>query len=458
MSGLSTCFNVPALRAVAVASVVCCAGLASAQGTGSSTVTLYGIADIGYTQVTGLKAGTVSQIASGIMEGSRWGLKGSEDLGGGYKTIFTLENRFELDTGAISSRPISGSQLSDRFSQASLLGLPTDAQYQAGIVRQGATQAQAMALFPNGTMQGTVSKVAGALASEGFGVNVGTYGNRMFDRQAYVGLITPFGAILAGRMYTPAFETNATYDIMETQSGLSAGQVVAFPAVLEIRKSNSLAYRFVKDGMSGSLMYSYGDAGESAGNSSRMMGLNANYKTGGFSVGFGHNTANNEFGQKSLTTSALGASMDNGSDKVSGMIITMKDDNPSGFSAISPLIKASGGTDAFANLIQTTFVNAFKQDGTLYHIGYRRTTGPHAVSLAFTSYNDKTAANADVKSYGVAYSYALSKRTDLNAVLVRFDNSANSQLAPGGNGYIGGVTASAGTDSTGLAFGVRHRF
>ena len=52
MSGLSTCFNVPALRAVAVASVVCCAGIASAQGTGSSTVTLYGIADIGYTQVT----------------------------------------------------------------------------------------------------------------------------------------------------------------------------------------------------------------------------------------------------------------------------------------------------------------------------------------------------------------------------------------------------------------------
>jgi predicted porin len=58
----------------------------------------------------------------------------------------------------------------------------------------------------------------------------------------------------------------------------------------------------------------------------------------------------------------------------------------------------------------------------------------------------------------VAYSYALSKRTDLNAVVVRFDNKNLAQVAPGGNGYLGGVTASAGTGSTGLAFGIRHRF
>jgi hypothetical protein len=108
--------------------------------------------------------------------------------------------------------------------------------------------------------------------------------------------------------------------------------------------------------------------------------------------------------------------------------------------------------------VQTAFVNAFKQDGTLFHIGYRNVTGPHTVSVAYNRYDDKRPANADVSSYGVAYSYALSKRTDLNAVAVRFDNSANAQVAPGGNGYLGGMTASAGTDSTGLAFGIRHRF
>ena len=92
------------------------------------------------------------------------------------------------------------------------------------------------------------------------------------------------------------------------------------------------------------------------------------------------------------------------------------------------------------------------------HLGYRHVTGPHTISVAYNSYNDKRPANADVASYGLAYTYALSKRTDLNAVLVRYNNDNLAQVAPGGNGYIGGVTATAGTDSTGMAFGIRHRF
>lgn len=441
-----------ALRATALACGLCCAGLAQAQ-VPAPGVTLYGLADAGITSTSGLKGGTVTQVASGIMEGSRWGLKGNEDLGGGYKAIFTLEARVELDTGSNSNRPISGSQLSDKFSDRALLGLPTDAQFRF------ATGLPVTA-FPNGTMQVTVNRVGAALADE-FGVNVGAYGNRAFDRQAYMGLITPFGAVLAGRMYTPAFETNVMYDVMETQSGLAAGQIVAFPAVLEIRKSNSLAYRFVKDGISGALMYSYGDSGELANDSSRMMGFNANYKTGDFSVGLGYNAADNELGQKSLTTTVLGASMNFGADKLTGMVIKIKDDNPSKLSAISGLIAPAGSlapTVAFGNLIESRFVDAFKQDGTLVHIGYRHVTGPHTMSVAYTRYDDKRPANADVASYGAAYTYSLSKRTDLNAVLVHYNNKNLAQVAPGGNGYIGGITASAGTDSNAVQLGVRHRF
>lgn len=441
---------VTGLRHVALASALCCVSLAHAQS--GTSVTLYGLADVGITSVSGLKAGTVTQVASGIMEGSRWGMKGSEDLGGGYKTIFTLEARVELDTGANSNRPISGSQLSDRFSNATLLGLPTDAQFRA-------LMGLPAAAFPNGTMQGTVSKVDLALANE-FGVNVGANGNRGFDRQAYVGLITPVGAVLAGRMYTPAFETNSMYDIMETQSGLSAGQIVAFPAVLEIRKSNAIQYRIVKDGISGAFMYAMGEVDGDA-SKGRMLGLNVNYKTGIFSVGFGYNQANNELGQKSLTTSVLGASMNFGEDKLSAMAIKITDDNPNGLTAISGLIAPAGSaapTVAFGNLIQSKFIDAFKQDGTLLHIGYRHVMGSHTVSAAYTTYDDKRPANADVSSYGVAYTYALSKRTDLSAVAVHYDNKNGAQVAPGGNGYIGGVTASAGTDSNGLALGIRHRF
>ncbi|MDP1528305.1 MAG: porin [Rhodoferax sp.] len=413
------------LRHVALASALCCAGLAQAQT--DSSVTLYGLADVGITSVSGLKAGTVTQVASGIMEGSRWGIKGTEDMGGGYKTIFTLEARVELDTGASSNRPITGSQLSDRFSQAALLGLP-------------------------GGLQPAVDAVDGLLATQ-YGVNVN---NAVFDRQAFVGLITPVGAVLAGRQYTPAYETFATYDIMATQSALSAGQIVQFPAVFEIRTSNALAYRIVKDGISGAFMYAPGEVAGDSGKG-RLLGINAGYKTDTFSVGLGYNTRNNELGEKSLTSTVLGASMNMGSSTISSLVAKIKDDHPNGLSAIAPALTPSIGS-VFAGMVQTSFINAFKQDGTLFHIGYRNVTGPHTISVAYNRYDDKRPANADVKSYGAAYTYALSKRTDLNAVLVRFDNSANAQVAPGGNGYLGGVTASAGTDSTGVAFGIRHRF
>lgn len=422
-----------AVRGVAAAAALCCASLASAQVTGPTTVTLYGLVDAGVTRVSGLKAGSVTQVASGIMEGSRWGLKGNEDLGGGYRAIFTLESRVEVDTGSNQNRPISGSQLSDKFSQTALLGLPE-------------------------FLQPAVTGVTGLLANE-FGVNVGANGNRAFDRQAFVGLITPVGAVLAGRQYTPAYETFGTYDIMATQSALSAGQIVAFPAVFEIRTSNALSYRIQQGGISGSLMYAAGEVAGDAGKN-RLLGINANYKTDSFSVGLGHNTKNNELGKKSLTSTVLGASLNFASSTVSTLVAKITDDNPSNLSTISAGLQAPpfNVPANFASAVQTAFINAFKQDGTLFHIGYRYVTGPSTISVAYNRYNDSRPLNADVSSYGAAYTYALSKRTDLNAVLVRYDNGDRGQVAPGGNGYIGGVTASAGTDSTGLALGVRHRF
>lgn len=429
----------PAARGVVLASACCCASLASAQ----STVTLYGLADIGITRVTGLRVGLVTQVASGIMEGSRWGLRGNEDLGGGYRALFTLESRFELDTGSASNRPITGSQLSDKFSKASLLGLPSDAALGLSI----------------GTVQATVNGVNAALANE-FGVNAGASGNRLFDRQAFVGLVTPIGAFLAGRQYTPAYESFGTYDIMASQSALSAGQIVAFPAVFEIRTSNALAYRIQQGGLSGSLMHA---AGEVAGDSekNRLLGINANYKTAPFSVGFGYNTKNNELGHQSLTTALIGASMNLGGGTVSTLVAKITDDKPSSLSVISTLVAPAGSPApvvAFGNLVQSKFIDAFKQQGTLFHLGYRYVNGLNTFSVAYNNYNDKRPADADLSSYGVAYSHALSRQTDLSAVLVHFNNKNLAQSAPGGNGYLGGVTESAGTDSTGLALGFRHRF
>ena len=88
---------------LSVAGASCIASPAFAQ----SSVTLYGIVDTGlvYANNQGSLGSTsgghsVTKLASGIWAGDRFGLKGTEDLGGGTKAIFQLESGFNLDNGA----------------------------------------------------------------------------------------------------------------------------------------------------------------------------------------------------------------------------------------------------------------------------------------------------------------------------------------------------------------------
>ena len=404
-----------------------------------STVTLYGLVDAGYNRVSGLRQGTVNTIASGIMEGSRFGLRGTEDLGGGYKAIFVLENRLEADTGALSNRPNSGTQVPDRVA-TSVLGTTSTLP------------------IPLANRTAIVNTVNTSLASGGFGVNLA--GN-LFDRQSYVGLITPVGAITAGRQYTPGYLVSANFDASQTQSSLAAGQVASLPAAFDIRLSNTLQYGIQTGGVTAALMYG---AGEVAGNSSagRFLGGMVMYKTPAFAAGIGYNTRKNELGQKSLTNAVAGANVTIGPGALYGLYATIKDDNPTNLSTIGASVSTAVGGGALGALAGPAFQNAyniaFRQDAQLFHIGYRMTIGAHTIVTAFNRLDDKRAVNADTDSYGVTYSYALSKRTDLNAVLTRFNNKGQGQVAPGGNGFLGGVTSAAGVDSTNIALGIRHRF
>jgi predicted porin len=68
-----------------------------------SSVTLYGLIDAGITYANHGGAGgkDLVEYGDGVSQGSRWGMRGSEDLGGGLKAIFTLENGFNSGTGAL---------------------------------------------------------------------------------------------------------------------------------------------------------------------------------------------------------------------------------------------------------------------------------------------------------------------------------------------------------------------
>jgi predicted porin len=85
-------------------SLVALAMLAASTAFAQSSVTLYGVADawVGQTSTTFGTAAAVKQIKldSGGYNGSRWGLRGSEDLGGGLKANFQLESGFNIDTGS----------------------------------------------------------------------------------------------------------------------------------------------------------------------------------------------------------------------------------------------------------------------------------------------------------------------------------------------------------------------
>jgi len=418
--------KIHALSAVALA---CMSTVALAQSTpATSSLTLYGLIDLGINHVSGAPGGSVTRLTSGNMEGSRLGFKGTEDLGGGYRAVFTMESRLEADSGALSSRPISGGRLPDRLSTASSLGLP-------------------------GALQPAVSAVAAQIGST-VGVNLN---NNFFDRQVFTGLITPFGAFTVGRQYTPGYQATAYFDAMKTESSLSLGQLVAIPASFDIRVSNSLQYGLQMGGLSATAMYA---AGEVAGKASarRLMGAMAMYKGNGYAVGAGYNTRNNELGEKSLTTATVGALVDIGPGTLSGQYTAVTDDHPTDMSSIGLALSANAATAPVAGLVQNAFTQGFRQDARLFQIGYRIVTGVHTVTVAYNNMNDRRPFNADRYSYGVAYSYALSKRTDLSAVLTHLENKNTSQDLLGGNGFLGGVAAMPGKDVNSVTLSMRHRF
>ncbi|WP_116135669.1 porin [Trinickia diaoshuihuensis] len=66
-----------------------------------SSVTLYGLIDAGITYTNNQGGAHAWQETSGSVNGSRWGLRGAEDLGGGLKAIFTLENGFSINNGTL---------------------------------------------------------------------------------------------------------------------------------------------------------------------------------------------------------------------------------------------------------------------------------------------------------------------------------------------------------------------
>ena len=89
--------------------LVALAAMTAMCGASATSVTLYGVVDTGFAynsvntdDFAGLagQGGDSFSMESGQRSGSRFGMKGVEDLGNGLQVGFVLENGFSTDTGA----------------------------------------------------------------------------------------------------------------------------------------------------------------------------------------------------------------------------------------------------------------------------------------------------------------------------------------------------------------------
>lgn len=132
-------------------------GLFAAGAHAQSAVTLYGIADADV-RIDHTSIGTLKSVGSGGESGSRWGIRGSEDLGGGLKAVFNFEQGIDLGD--------------------------------------------------NSSSQGNVTPTTPTSPTS-------STGGRLFGRTATVGLSSAtFGDVKIGRAYTPFYNAWAAIDPM----------------------------------------------------------------------------------------------------------------------------------------------------------------------------------------------------------------------------------------------------
>jgi predicted porin len=454
------------------AALACAVPAAFAQ----SSVILYGIVDVGVEHLDiGSHSGT--RLQSGISQGSRWGLRGSEELGGGWRALFTLESRFEADTGSMSNN---------------------NSMYFCRPV--GATGAAAIPMCPGVTLVSPLPPPAVPLVVGGLNalndallqaVTTVNSANALFDRQAWVGLVTPVGALLAGRQYTPGYEIINKFNALGDQTAMQFGQGFSLP---QIRANNALQYRAELRGFTLSLMYGFGGSEGPGVRQERsaaptrgddFMGGNVQYATDRWGVGAGYNRTNvvpyatQAAGvperKTGLETLNVGAWVGFGNFRVFGQWMKRENENP----MLRPqdlqnLIVATGGNlAAIQGILGALQLHPFDvdtmrglvgpTDTNVYHLGVQWRTGPHAVHAAYNWAKDEARSvwatqDAKAQHYGVAYFYNFSPRTALYAVAAFMDNSGQARLSLASAGYFTGWTTSFGEDARAYQLGVRHSF
>lgn len=145
------------------ATAVALCGLSSLPATAAeSNVVLYGAVDAALAYTSNQQGHANRYMRSGNKDGSRFGLRGSEDLGGGTELLFTLEAGFNLDDG-------SSLQAGSLFNRQAYVGL---SDRKLGTLTAGRQYAPYFTFMsPLGPL-GAVTGAAGAAAGDIDGLSI----------------------------------------------------------------------------------------------------------------------------------------------------------------------------------------------------------------------------------------------------------------------------------------------
>lgn len=395
------------------------AGTAHAQ----SSVTLYGLIDVGLTYTNNAQTGKLngqptggSQVAltdahTTGLSGSRWGLRGTEDLGGGLKAIFVLENGFMANSGALAQ------------------------------------------------------------------------GGAEFGRQAYVGLLSENrGTVTAGRQYDPLVESVQQFSASGYWGGYMSSHLNDVDNLSNTNRiNNSIKYTTPTfRGIRAGGLYSFGGvAGSETQN--QIWSLGVNYNGGSFSLGAGYLNARDPNVSFYGNTPNKGLATANNIGSFGSPSAPEASPGLAGYASAKTLEIIGGG--ASYTISQTT-VSAVVTNTRFESLG--SSSGPNPLrysgNAVFTSAElsvramvtptllagvafDYTQRNSVAGDGGAKYiqldlgaDYYLSKRTDIYTLCVLQRANGRDSLGQPAVANIAGFTPSSSDKQIGLRLGIRHKF
>jgi predicted porin len=142
-------------KKILIGSITCTLCIVSLNALAASSLTLYGTIGAGVQYVSNSVSAAKWGFVSTGETTNRWGLQGSEDLGGSLKAIFSLENGFYVGTGQFGA---TGTE----FNRRAFMGLTSDRYGSLTFGRQYAASTDLLeiygpALVPIGTYPGDIT-------------------------------------------------------------------------------------------------------------------------------------------------------------------------------------------------------------------------------------------------------------------------------------------------------------